>query len=472
MRGYHPNPYSRASPDFADVEPKNCSLWRPVLHQANALALTQQIVGISTFFGCVLVVFLILAYRKDVNSFRYRLLLAVFFSNSMYSLSDAIPFDLFHTSGPRCGYAVLTTDQSLFKSISGQAAFLFLYCFGLYASCSTELAMVIVSINSLLTGQLNISKWIEVSMYVVCAVVAMAAASEVARDSVVDKNAEYEATYAANTTAQYDAIISSEIAQEVAASYWFFGFPVAVVSLSLVLWIYQRYRLYHLTKEWNQTVFDASKKVGRSKVQELTRIKLLLIQREGYTEITKPLERYVVVFVIFLPPLIYAMTKECSKQSVIQFYYWNEIPCLNYTLLVLSFRSLGLVVAYFGTPAHRKDLYDHVTFRKKLCIRIKSFGCCCSRPLAPKEGSRVRFSRRNDTCVFDKHESVVSISRRNSTTATNNRDHDVDDDHETLIDPSSLRLHSQKYDEVAINNDDDYHDGMHISHQPYILLDN
>ena len=75
------------------------------------------------------------------------------------------------------------------------------------------------------------------------------------------------------------------------------GVSVGLVSLAIVLWVYQRVVLHFFLREWRYETYKLEH-LQNLLVDEVrdhqTRLKLLELRRESYLEIAQPLEPYVV----------------------------------------------------------------------------------------------------------------------------------------------------------------------------------
>lgn len=168
------------------------------------------------------------------------------------------------------------------------------------------------------------------------------------------------------------------------------GFSCVLVFLALLLWIYQRV-IYHKLLEAIEHAERDYEKVSENAIFDRgigLKSKLLEVQRQAYEEVAAPLEPYILVFIAFGIPQVISATSWCihnSEEDEAGFSV-RDVPCEHYTDLVLSLRSLALVIVFFSNQENR----FMVGKIPMLLFRVLGRLCCCT----PMIGTRrtVRFS--------------------------------------------------------------------------------
>ena len=123
---------------------------------------------------------------------------------------------------------------------------------------------------------------------------------------------------------------------------------LAFFVFAIILWIIFRALVWKRRQEWNEAYTKATEQWSRDLWDEdskpILERKTFLInqQRISFEEIAKPLERYVWVFFLFLPPVILLATSYCVHHSG-----EGKYACSNSAEMVISFRSIGTVTVYF-----------------------------------------------------------------------------------------------------------------------------
>jgi len=171
----------------------------------------------------------------------------------------------------------------------------------------------------------------------------------------------------------------------------------------VVAWVGQRVYIRRPFVEWATAMTEltetveyelwsrGSKEVEEQKARHRT---LLAKQKEGYLEVTKPLEAYIAVFLAFSIPAIVMATDWCDKQTNTATYH-GTAPCDSFTPAFLALRTLATVCVYFCDPGCRAELRNHRTLRRKSWLRLRGFGSwCCGAAAGDPDaaGHRVHFS--------------------------------------------------------------------------------
>eukprot|EP00041_Stephanoeca_diplocostata_P009814 m.153264 g.153264 ORF g.153264 m.153264 type:complete len:213 (-) comp17910_c0_seq7:1277-1915(-) len=140
---------------------------------------------------------------------------------------------------------------------------------------------------------------------------------------------------------------------------------LALLCISTVLWLYMRYRLSRLLHHINHVKMD---EVELSRNPD-TQLRVLKLQKEGLNEVTKPLEPYVVVFIVFSIPAIAMATDQCVRASE---GLGNIAFCDTACEFALAFRSLASVAAYFNVAEHRHQ-FTNGALSFWACIKHAAF---------------------------------------------------------------------------------------------------
>jgi hypothetical protein len=180
------------------------------------------------------------------------------------------------------------------------------------------------------------------------------------------------------------------------------------LGVVLVAWIGQRVYLRRLFVEWVTTMTELTETVeyelwsrGSKEVEEQkARPRILLAkQKEGYLEVTKPLEAYIAVFVAFSIPAIVMATDWCGNQTN-NAIILGTATCDIVAPAFLALRTLATVCVYFSDAGCRAELRDHRKLRRKVWLRARGFGgwCCGAAAGDPDAaGYRVHFSTELET---------------------------------------------------------------------------
>ena len=143
-------------------------------------------------------------------------------------------------------------------------------------------------------------------------------------------------------------------------------------ALALALWVYMRFGVVRsLEREWGVTYATAAGDWARDHWHEADqpvvamKQKLLALQHQAFREVVAPLEPYVFVFLLFLPPAIALATDWCTDHSTSS---WTcEAPCE----LALSFRSIGSSLVYLTRPGSWEQLKDWRRLFSKAAARFR-----------------------------------------------------------------------------------------------------
>ena len=148
-------------------------------------------------------------------------------------------------------------------------------------------------------------------------------------------------------------------------------------------------------------------------VQLTNKQKILLPHRQAYLEVVQPLEPYVFVFLLFLPPAVVLATSWCAEHSS------TTSVCAAPCELVLAFRSIGSSLVYLTRPGSWEQLKDWRRLFSKAAARFRAQVRCTSERRAGDSANRVLFADdMNEVRQFegDSSASDTDAERRESDT--------------------------------------------------------
>ena len=164
-------------------------------------------------------------------------------------------------------------------------------------------------------------------------------------------------------------------------------------ALALALWVYMRFGVVRsLEREWGDAHATAAEDWARNHWHEADRPvvamkqRLLALQRQAFREVVAPLEPYVFVFLLFLPPAIVLATDWCSDHST------NYVTCEAPCELALAFRSIGSSLVYLTRPGSWEQLKDWRRLFSKAAARFRAQVRCTSERRAGDSANRVLFA--------------------------------------------------------------------------------
>eukprot|EP00041_Stephanoeca_diplocostata_P007209 m.100236 g.100236 ORF g.100236 m.100236 type:complete len:223 (+) comp16780_c3_seq3:2-670(+) len=150
-------------------------------------------------------------------------------------------------------------------------------------------------------------------------------------------------------------------------------------ALSLVLWVLSRVQYHALLRTWATEHAAAAAVWSRDlwavsdQVQVQRQERVLVLRREAFDAIARPLEPYVAVFVVFGIPAVVISTDFCQRISA----HENEfcqMPCE----MVLALRSTATGLVYFWQREHRQQLWHGGELWSRL--RRRMCPCWCAMP--------------------------------------------------------------------------------------------
>lgn len=369
------------------------------VHVTNHIAIATSIVGGISLVACLAVVLTIIAYEKDRVSIADRIIVGMLLANAVYSLANAVPQNFLHTDVDNCGSFQLSFDQLRFWRA--------VWFGGKYALVGFEIVIVGASIWALSTGVKSLPTRFENCLHSVCVVLGVSALTafyvrckqlndkgyneQTSRQallntfSYLNANDDYDDYTPANTAsheydsarAQYDLLVQAMLRA------W-----LAFLGVAIALWLVLRWKFTRLLSEWQFTITDARAQWNRDLWAAgdmgalQTKEHVLMLLKEGYEEVARPLEPFVVVFVLFGIVCIVMATDWCQADSIAHSYqstsgnqgYHNNFitygKCDVACEFVLFFRSLATVVVYFSQLERRAEFANLRTVWRRLGSRM------------------------------------------------------------------------------------------------------
>eukprot|EP00035_Acanthoeca_spectabilis_P002220 m.86004 g.86004 ORF g.86004 m.86004 type:complete len:786 (+) comp11433_c0_seq1:411-2768(+) len=398
----------------------------------NRIVLATSIVGGVSMVGCLTVMLVIVAYSKDRAAVRERSMLSLFLFNMVYSSANIIPVNRLQTDLSLCG------DLDLpFSTIRFGRAWWF---FGKYGLVMSELLILGTSVWVLTRGVRSLPPRIEAALHGLCLVgafIAFAVFYTLCQAINRDGYNEQTQTESKGNVIAYLSFaddgnddVSSAPAQDRFESarlrydsllqvmlLAYMGF----LGVAIVLWIFLRWQFSRLVEAWRHRVVDAEKEWARdlwdpqSQGVLRTRQMLLLMAKEAYEEVAKPLEPFVFIFVLFGIPAAVMASSYCEKHSGAQVgdqqdntdgtFYLSYGLCDVWCELILAFRSLATVLLYFSWRENRQQLWAGRTLLRRLGGRL--LGCVPGR-----RSGRVRFrdTGLEERHVFTRPDSIATVT--------------------------------------------------------------
>jgi hypothetical protein len=369
-----------------------CAPCSPLVYLINQIAVATAVVGGISTVMCLAVVTLIIAYAKDRYSLRNRILLNLMIANVIYSSATAIPFNLLSVDIDSCGQRVMSYQASQF----GRAW----WFGGKYAMVCLEMFILGWSIFALTRGERHLSWWWEAALHSACVLVGIVVfVGFYVRVGQIERDGFNAATYSAahsgsiswahlNTNDDADDVSPGDVAHnEYTSANEEYGqllatmlqVWVALLGVAIVMWLYMRRLFVRLLSAWRTRLTEAEAEWNRDlwapdqQGERATKLRFLTIAKESYEEVARPLELFVIVFILFGIPATMMATTYCANNSVTHYGYCDEV-----CELVLAFRSMVTVFVYFARREHRAELADVRTMWKRLRARVAGWCSCLS----------------------------------------------------------------------------------------------
>eukprot|EP00040_Diaphanoeca_grandis_P028429 m.164663 g.164663 ORF g.164663 m.164663 type:complete len:450 (-) comp31350_c0_seq1:142-1491(-) len=406
----------------------------------------NQIVIAMSVFGCIALVMalsvllVIFAHNKDKRSFRHRILVGLFSANVLLASVDV---SAFFWASDNCNGLSATPFWSL-------SFYLALFMSSKYLVACYELFVVVASAITLRSGSININPKHEMIGHTCCAVVAAGMLIGMLIGSNDDDIKPQD------PISQNESLALVNFRISFLMRLW-----LAIIFAVLLVWGYIRFSLVRLMRAWDKSLVEANDdwdrdlwNRGEPYVEAMRQNKRLLLdmQRESYLEVTKPLEWYIVIFVVFAPVPMVMATDFCVNYSASDV---KTVSCFGVCLLVLTFRTVATVIVFFMDPQARSELFDVQTLFTKawLRVRVKCQWCCSSNVGAIQSTPKLRFKQGDDLVSvreFHRFENNACAIESDTNTNTSDGRHLQDDEHGVVT--SSSRADND--DDDGNNNDD------------------
>jgi len=367
----------------------------------NGLSIATSAISALSAIGCLAMIIVIFAYSKT-RIFRERLLLGMALANLVFSVAQIPP--------------IWTIDLSTcwMTATAGEMVTLRFMWFGAkFSMVFYEICVIGSSVLSMHIGQLELDWWSEATMHAVCflAFLITFLGPYAFMSSDLDEWQKYGplcfgraidkfegCQFVKNGKEKFDKY------QQMLMSIW-----LACASVAILLSIISRIQLKIQLNRWHQESAAATEQYARDYWAESDKpflekkVKLMNLQKQAYLEITKPLEPYVVMFVLFMAPAIPMATKACAEQQG----PYKSSFCMQPCELVLTFRAYATVLIYFSNKDARAQLFDVKKLCRKFSTRVREMmskiTCAESKP------GRVAFANEIESVrQFEKQPDYVS----------------------------------------------------------------
>eukprot|EP00040_Diaphanoeca_grandis_P035955 m.227430 g.227430 ORF g.227430 m.227430 type:complete len:1154 (-) comp33520_c1_seq1:83-3544(-) len=351
---------------------------------SRAVSINNVIVWFTSVFGLVSIisVFLALAvsygYRKGVHSLRERILVGMFVANIVYSSASMIPSSLEESGDSNCGDPVTST-----ATVATVRA---LWMMGKYMMLAYEGFVIYASVVALRTGSVNMKWKNEIGAHAGCAVLGLCAFISFfvlghRYQAIATETASAPESYEKQRRAEtkYDDLVTNMIQT------W-----LVLLLLMFMLWGYQRFLFARMHREMLIARDRVTVEVSTQHFQGNHKLTLLELQLAGWTEVAKPLEPYVAVFILFAIPATVMGTDTCESDSNLADAD-HDVSCEHICEMVLALRTLATVLVYFSFKENRVQLFNF----RLLCVKVgrRFVGHITCSKASASSSRTVRFSR-------------------------------------------------------------------------------
>jgi len=84
------------------------------VYTSNVIAVATAVVGGVSVVACLATILVIIAWRKDSESPRFRVIIGLMIANAVYSMANTIPMDLLETGIDDCGEFTMSSADRAF----------------------------------------------------------------------------------------------------------------------------------------------------------------------------------------------------------------------------------------------------------------------------------------------------------------------------------------------------------------------
>jgi hypothetical protein len=130
---------------------------------------------------------------------------------------------------------------------------------------------------------------------------------------------------------------------------------MCILACVVIIWVYMRWLLAKLRSAWSANLAQSEAQWDRDlwapsqQGERANKLRVQLIKRDAYEEVAKPLEPYVVVFILFAVPAAVMSTDYCVDNSGASSANASRNisygTCNAWCEMILSFRSIATVAA-------------------------------------------------------------------------------------------------------------------------------
>ena len=369
----------------------------------NIFVVATAALGGASFVLCTWVAIVIIATGRSRVSLRDRIVVGLMIANAMFSVGSALPVNLWGMNTQCDVFPVLSFSL---KSVA--RAFWFA---GKFAGVGFELLIIGASIRSLSTGR-PLEWWIEATLHGMCVCMGIVAGVIFAVKSLKTNNGGYNsvsfhAGYFGGYSLSYVSVsddFDDDSAPAATAKLRFYSerntYEELVQSMlqiwngllgvALFLWICLRIVYYRVSQRWRmqkrelaaRELSDEWRETRRSEWR--ARAAALSAELEEYTEVSKPLGVYAVIFLIFAVPAVVMSTAWCQKNQEAHYsanwgpptYGSCDISCE----FALAFRAFAIVGVYSMPRERRVELLVVRLTLRKLFARVLECIRCTPTP--------------------------------------------------------------------------------------------
>ena len=380
--------------DTAYAVDSSCAPCSRDVKTINIIVMVTSAVGSASVVACMMVVVVILAQGANTESIRDRLIIGMMSANAIYSLANAFPINGLVDSDSECGHFAFS-----FTLIQiGRA----LWFGGKYSLVGFEISVLAASTLVLRGRSRGVSVLVEVAMFIGSAMLgACAFAFFYIQAGRIQANGLNDTTQAEATSgAQNHAHSMDDLDDDEAGSNAALRFASAqseydhvlqsmlqmwlgFLGLAIVMWIALRLTLRAKLSKWRVILAERQEEWSRDlwaptqKNEVINRRRIVDLMREGYEEVARPLEPYVLVFLLFGVPAVVMATDFCRNHSNAEAGGYTTNHEITYGTcdviceLALSFRSLASVVVFFWRRENRVALISVRTLCRRFASRAR-----------------------------------------------------------------------------------------------------
>eukprot|EP00035_Acanthoeca_spectabilis_P032332 m.18321 g.18321 ORF g.18321 m.18321 type:complete len:1119 (-) comp5301_c0_seq1:24-3380(-) len=368
----------------------------------NRLVLATSIVGALSMVMCTVLIVVIIARSKDLVSLRDRVIIGLLFANLVYSSANAVPVGQLNTSIVKCGQLTASFEVIRFNRA--------MWFFGKFTLVSFEIFIVAASIWALAQGQTVILRT-EILAHLTCITTGAVAfcifyirCAQINRDGY-NAQTQSEAGSDAYAHLGQDDTVDDDFPAEAASNRFEHARAefnslmqrmlqawLACSGVAVILWAILRIYFIRMVSEWQKQAVVLKHRQATDEWANTRRstwaeaFTLMEMQKKAYAAVARPLEPFVLLFLIFaIPATVMALDwcqdrSQASAEGSSMATTNDEITygsCDAWSELILAFRSVGTVVVYLWPRERRTELGDMRTNWRLLVCRLSS---CCSSP--------------------------------------------------------------------------------------------